>query len=465
MVSQRLVSDRAVPLLQTLVRNACVNTGAADSGGETRSIEVIRDFLKGHGVESSIVYARPDRANLVARIPGRDQLQPSLAFMGHVDVVPADASQWTRDPFGGEVVGGEVWGRGTVDMLGMVATSAAAFTVIAESEPPPGDVLLIVVSDEEAGGTFGARFLTEQHPDLVKCDYMVTEVGGMHLSEGRAPRIALTVGEKGICWARMKFRGTPGHGSIPYRADNAAVKAARAVQALAEYQPRPEITPIIREMIDAFVPGRLSRLIARLPRGFDRAVARLYERNPGMAKFLHTAARTSISPNVLTTHGKVNIVPGTTELEVDIRLLPGQGVEHAQRTLREAIGDSDEEVDIEFFEFYPSNVSELETPLKRATERILTDILPDTRIVPMFMGGVTDGRYWRQRGTVVYGFAANSPELTMDRFSAMIHGTDERIPVSCLERNLEYLTRLPYELGSEATGYSGFRGSVREYAG
>ncbi len=384
--------------------------------------------------------------------------------MGHVDVVPADASQWSRDPFGGEVVDGEVWGRGTLDMLGMVATSAAAFTVIAESEPPPGDVLLIVVSDEEAGGTFGARFLTEQHSDLVKCDYMVTEVGGMHLSEGRVPGLTFTVGEKGICWARMKFRGTSGHGSMPYRADNALVKASKAAEALAAYQARPALTPIIREMSEAFMTDRFSRLLARLPATFDLALSRLYRRNPGRAKFLHTAARTSISPNVLETRGKVNIVPGSAALEVDIRLLPGQGVEHAQRMLREAIGDSNEEVEIEFFEFYPSNVSDLETPLKRATERILADILPNTRIVPMFIGGVTDGRYWRQRGTVVYGFAANTPELTMDRFSAMIHGTDERVPVSCLERNFDYLTRLPYELGSEASGQSGELASARVHA-
>ena len=464
METERLVADRAIPLLQTLVRNACVNTGAEDSGEETRSIEAIRGFLSEFDIESSIVYARPDRANLVARIPGRDPLQPTLAFMGHVDVVPADASQWSRDPFGGEVVDGEVWGRGTLDMLGMVATSVAAFTAIAEGEPPPGDVLLIVVSDEEAGGTFGARFLTEQHPDLVKCDYMVTEVGGMYLADGRIPGLTLTVGEKGICWARMRFHGTPGHGSMPYRSDNALVKASKAAEALSEYQPKPELTPIIRDMADAFMSDRLSRLLGRLPGTFDLALSRLYKRNPGQAKFLHTAARTSISPNVLTTRGKVNIVPGSAELEVDIRLLPGQGVEHAQRMLREAIGDSNEEVDIEFFEFYPSTVSELETPLKRATERILADVLPNTRIVPMFIGGVTDGRYWRQRGTVVYGFAANTSELTMDRFSAMIHGTDERIPVSCLERNLEYLTRLPYELGSEAAGHVGDRASAPVHA-
>lgn len=450
MDSSTLCAERAVPLLQQLIRNACVNTGDPDSGEERRSIDYLQRYLSDFGIESERFASRPERPNLVARIPGRDPLHPTLAFMGHVDVVPADASQWSRDPFGGDLVDGEVWGRGAVDMLGMVASSVAAMSVIAEGEKPPGDVLLIVVSDEEAGGACGARWLLEEHPEAAKCDYMITEVGGMHIATSKGPGITMTVGEKGVCWARVRFSGTPGHGSMPYRADNAVVKAARAATLLSEYGAPVRLTPLVREMCEAFLPRPWERICSRFAAGFNRACASLFKVDPGRARFLDTAARTSISPNILTGGSKVNIVPDSAEITVDIRMLPEQSVEAIQHMLRSAMGALGDEAQIEFFEFYPSNVSDRNTPLMRATERIVEDVLPGTRVVPMFLGGVTDGRYWRQRGTVVYGFAANAPDLTMDRFSQRIHGVDERISVACLETNLRFLSRLPFELERQA---------------
>ena len=446
---QSLVAERAVPLLQTLIRNACINTGADDSGGEIRSIEYLRGYLASYGIESEVFALREDRPNLVARIPGRDPGNPSLAYMGHVDVVPADAEKWRRDPFGGELVDGEVWGRGAVDMLGMVATSAAAMTVLAEGEPPPGDVLLIVVSDEEAGGTFGAEFLTEKHPDKVACDYMITEVGGMHLHTPDGPGITLSLGEKGVCWATMRFSGVPGHGSMPYHSDNAAVKAGLAAARMAGHESAPWLSPIIREMAKAFLPENIDLNRALTEEGFPSALEQLYGQNPGAAKFLHTAAHTTISPNMLYSGSKVNIVPDSAELTLDIRMLPDWSREDITGLLNAGLGHLAVDGNIDIFEFFPSNVSDRETPLMRATERLVSEILPGTHVVPMFMGGVTDGRYWRRMGTTVYGFAANDPWLSMDRFSTLIHGIDERISVRCLERNLEYLVRLPEALSAE----------------
>ncbi len=445
---QYLVAERAVPLLQTLIRNACVNTGADDSGEEIRSIEYLRDYLASYGIESEILALRERRPNLIARIPGRDSGTPSLAYMGHVDVVPADAEKWSRDPFGGELVDGEVWGRGAVDMLGMVATSAAAMTVLAEGDPPPGDVMLIVVSDEEAGGTFGAEFLTGTYPEKVACDYMITEVGGLHLDTRSGPGITLSVGEKGVCWATLRFPGVPGHGSMPYGADNAAVKAGLAAVRMEGHESAPWLSPIIRDMATAFLPENIDIEHALTEEGFPAALSRLYERNPGTAKFLHTAAHTTISPNVLRSGSKVNIVPDSAELTLDIRMLPEWSREDIKNLVKSGLGELGSQADIDIFEFFPSNVSDRDTPLMQATERLVTEILPGTHVVPMFMGGVTDGRYWRQLGTTVYGFAANDRWLSMDQFSTLIHGIDERISVRCLERNLEYLVRLPQELAS-----------------
>ncbi|TVQ20991.1 MAG: M20/M25/M40 family metallo-hydrolase [Spirochaetaceae bacterium] len=448
MTPQTMVHEQIVPLLQKLIQNACVNTGDDDSGQETRSIETIREFLRERDIDSRLYYQNPDRANLVARIRGENPMAPTIAYMGHVDVVPADVADWSRDPFSGEVHNGEVWGRGAVDMLGMVAAFTAAFASFAESgRRPPGDVLLVIVSDEEAGGTFGARYLIENHWDEVKCDYMITEVGGLHIHTDSGPAITMTVGEKGVCWVRMKFRGVPGHGSMPYRSSNAAMLASEALVRIGRATTRRVMTPLVREMSRAFFQGHVEHLLSRLPGCFDRALARLYRRDPGKARFLDTASRMTISPGVVRGGSKVNIVPDRAEIEFDVRILPGQTVEQTQEALRGALGTLSDEAEIEFFEFFPANTSEQDTPLWRATEQICSEILPGTRIVPMYMGGVTDGRYWRQRGTTVYGFAANSPALTMDRFSRRIHGIDERIDLQSLELNTGYLMRLPYEIG------------------
>lgn len=449
MMPHSIVSEQVIPLLQALIQNACINTGDDDSGEETRSIETIQSFLREYNIDSRIYYSRPDRANLVARIRGTDPMAPSLAYMGHVDVVPADADDWSRDPFGGELVDGEVWGRGSVDMLGMVSCFTSAFASLADPDrQPPGDVLLIIVSDEEAGGTFGARHLVEHHWDEIKCDYMITEVGGLQIVTDDGPAITLTVGEKGVCWARLRFRGIPGHGSMPYRSDNAARTASDALVRIANASTPRVMTPLIRSMAHAFFQGPLEHVLSRFPGCFDLALSRLYRRDPGKARFLDTASRMTISPGVLRGGSKVNIVPDRAELELDIRILPGQTVEHTQAVLLDALGPLSENVEIEFFEFFPANISERDTALWHATERICDKLLPDTHIVPMYMGGVTDGRYWRQRGTTVYGFAANSPLLSMDQFSRRIHGIDERIDVRSLELNTEYLMRLPFELRS-----------------
>lgn len=449
MTPRDLVAEQAVPLLQTLIRNACINTGDDRSGHETRSIETIRQFLRERDIDSSVYYSDAERANLVARVHGSDPMAPTVAYMGHVDVVPADESDWSRDPFGGEIVDGEVWGRGAVDMLGMVACFTVAFASFAEDgRQPPGDVLLVIVSDEEAGGSFGARYLIENHWNDIKCDYMITEVGGLQISTDTGPAITMTVGEKGVCWARLNFRGVPGHGSMPYRSRNAASLAADALVRLERARTPRVMTPLIRAMAKAFFQGPLEQLLSRVPGCFDRALARLYRRDAGKARFLDTASRMTISPGVLRGGSKVNIVPDRASIELDIRLLPGQTVEHTQAVILDALGPRAGDVEIEFFEFFPANLSEQDTALWRATERICSELLPDTAIVPMYMGGVTDGRYWRQRGTTVYGFAANSASLTMDRFSQRIHGIDERIDIHSLELNTEYLMRLPDELRS-----------------
>ncbi|MGH9272624.1 MAG: M20/M25/M40 family metallo-hydrolase, partial [Ilumatobacteraceae bacterium] len=239
------LTGATVELLQTLIRNRCVNDGTPDSGEETRNADVLEQVVSGPGVEVQRWEPVPGRASFVARIEGRDPTAPSLCLMGHTDVVPVHADGWREDPFGGELIRGadgtdEVWGRGAVDMLNLTASMAVAFRDLADRGiRPRGDLSYFAVADEEAGSAVGARWVAENDPEAIRCDYVLTESGGLHDGPPEAPVIGVTVAEKGVAWRRLRVRGTPGHGSMPFRIDNALVKAAAVVQRLAEYRPAP----------------------------------------------------------------------------------------------------------------------------------------------------------------------------------------------------------------------------------
>ncbi len=250
------VTGATVELLQTLIRNQCVNDGTAGSGHETRNADVLQSYVEGPGVTIERWEPTPGRASFVARLDGRDPSAPSLCLMGHTDVVPVHAEGWSRDPFAGELVTDgdgvkEVWGRGAVDMLNLTASMAVAFRDLADrGVRPRGDLLYFAVADEEAGSAHGARWVADHHPDAIRCDYVLTESGGLHDGSPEAPVIGVTVGEKGVAWRRLRVRGTPGHGSMPFRIDNALVKAAAVVQRLAEYRPAPRFHELWPARVD-----------------------------------------------------------------------------------------------------------------------------------------------------------------------------------------------------------------------
>ncbi len=234
------VEAEVTDLLQHLIRNSCVNDGTPTSGEETRSANVLRAYLDGSGLDLQAFEHQPGRESLVARIEGTDPGAPSLMLMGHTDVVPVNPEGWKRDPFGGELVDGEVWGRGAVDMLNLTASMAVAVRRLADAGwRPRGTLIYLAVADEEALGTYGAKWLTEHELDAVRADYVLTESGGfrMSLPSTTGPKAAVVVAEKGSYWCRIRVRGTPGHASMPYRTDNALIKAAEVVRRIAEHRP------------------------------------------------------------------------------------------------------------------------------------------------------------------------------------------------------------------------------------
>src|SRR6478736_3347587 len=200
-------------LLQTLIRNECVNDGTPDSGGEVRNSELLQQYLEGPGVAIEDFSSRPGRTSMVARIEGSDPAAPTLCLMGHTDVVPVNPDGWSQDPFGGELIDGEVWGRGAIDMLNITASMAVSFREMARSGwRPKGTLIYFGVADEEAGGNWGAEWMCEHHWDAIASDFVLTELGGWStVGSDDVRRVTVNTGEKGLAWRRLRVTGTPAH--------------------------------------------------------------------------------------------------------------------------------------------------------------------------------------------------------------------------------------------------------------
>ena len=443
--------DEFLPLFRQLIRNACVNTGDPDSGGEDRSVATLVEFFSRRGlvgprVQLQVFHGRPGRGSLLVRLAGSDPQAPSLMFMGHLDVVPAQADDWSVDPFAAEVKDGQVWGRGAVDMLCWTAAQAVGFAEAVARVPGgryPGDLVFLAVADEEASGRWGARYLTENHWDEVKADFMVTELGGFFIETETGPAAFCTLGEKGVAWVRLTAKGTPGHGSMPYGTDNAAVKAAEAIRRIAGHREPLTRTPVGRSMARAMARGAAERFALSSGIGEGWALKRLLARSPGMARFLHTSGRNTWSPNLVRAGEKVNIVADRAEILVDCRVLPGTTQAGLETSLRQALGPRlSSQFSFELLDWFPANLSSKDNRLWAAIDTLFRRAHPDSRLVDLVIGGVTDGRFWRAKGTTVYGFTLFSQALTMDAYGQRIHGIDERIDLESLALGVGFFSDL-----------------------
>ena len=437
-------TGEVVDLLQTLIRNRCVNDGRPESGEEARSADAVRSVVDVPGVEVRTFESLPGRQSVLARIEGSDPTAPSLMLLGHLDVVPADASTWRRDPFGGELVDGEVWGRGAVDMLNLTSSMAVAMRRLAESGfQPRGTLAYCAVADEEAGGRHGAGWLVENARDDVLTDYVITESGGVPMDVGAGRRLWVMVAEKGIAWTRLVVRGTSGHASRPLRSDNALLTAMEVVGRLTSFRPAAHIGDLWRRHVAAM--GYPEEVAAALtdPARIDEACAAL---PLGQARFVHANTHTTCAPTVMHGGTKVNVIPDHVTLDVDIRLLPGQTPEAARDELRAMVADLGDRVTLEGLHEDMATESPVDTPLWDALQRVAERAHPGARLVPSLTVGGTDARFFREAGSVAYGFGMFSPRMNMDLFQRMFHGDDERVDVDSLRLSTEMWEALARDL-------------------
>jgi acetylornithine deacetylase/succinyl-diaminopimelate desuccinylase-like protein len=433
MPDEAAIERESTELLRTLIRNGCVNTGEASSGHEDRSVDALEDFFAGSGLSCERFTSEPGRMSLITRIEGTDRKAPTLLLMGHTDVVPVNMSGWQRDPFGAELVDGIVWGRGAVDMLNLTSTMAVAIRRLARSGwKPRGTLIYLAVADEEAGGFLGAGHLVEREWQAVKCDYVITESGGVPIPTKSGHKLKVTVGEKGGNWRKLIVHGTPGHGSRPFRTDNALVTAAKVVQRIAEYRPKPRILDAWRGYIEALElePGLTDALTDP---------ARVYETvrdwdNLTLAREAHACTHTTFSPNIAHGGTKVNVIPDRIEIDVDIRSLPGVENHEVEAMLKEAMGDLADRVTIETppDRKRGGTLSPIDTPLMAAISRIATRMMPDASVVPTMTTGGTDAKFFRWKGIPAYGFGLHSLRIPYTEYPIMFHGHNERVDTESL---------------------------------
>jgi acetylornithine deacetylase/succinyl-diaminopimelate desuccinylase-like protein len=426
--------EEATDLLQRLIRLDTVNP----PGNETAAAVLMQDYLDRSGVACQLYAKVPERANLVARIPGRGE-GPSLLLLSHTDTVLADAGEWQLDPWSGELRDGEIWGRGALDMKGQVAANAVAVASLArEGFEPTGDLIFAATADEEVGHDFGLAWLCREHPDAVRADYGVNEGAGDRVDFGAGRVLYLcSTAEKMSSPFRLSIHGRSGHASMPGIADNALVKAAPLIERLAAYRPEPRIEPEV---------GALLQLLAGREMRADEALEAARAVHPLAAELIEPLLGLTISPTIISASQKRNVIPALCEMICDCRLLPGQTQAEAEELIRAALGEAD--YDLEWLEGQGGTRSPLESPLWAAIEDFVEAQEPQARLAPVCLAGFTDSHWLREAfGTVAYGFF---PMRTMDPelASRLVHSADERIAVEDLELGVRFLRHVAQGLSA-----------------
>ena len=425
-------AEEVVTLASELIAIDTSNTGDPSvPGTERAAAEYIAAKLAEVGYEATYVESGArGRGNVVARLAGADPSRGALLVHGHLDVVPADASEWSVHPFSGEVRDGYVWGRGAVDMKGMVAmTLAVARRFKRDQVVPPRDLIFAFVSDEEAGGFYGARWLVDNKPELFEgATEAISEVGGFSVSfDGGTRAYLLETAEKGVMWLRLKTTGTAGHGSMLHT-DNAIAKLAAAVTRLEAHRFPLILTDPVREFLEGVAE------LTGVP--FDEndpeaAVARL----GNLSRLIGATLRDTANVTMLDAGYKANVVPSLARATVDGRMLPGREKEF-EAELAEVLGP---DVELQWDSLPPVQTT-FDGALVDAMALAIGAEDPGARLLPYMLSAGTDAKSFQRLGIRHFGFAPLKLPPELD-FTALFHGVDERVPVDALEFGTRVLDR------------------------
>jgi acetylornithine deacetylase/succinyl-diaminopimelate desuccinylase-like protein len=455
-----------VELLRALIRIRSVNP----PGHEILAARYLEQVLAGEGIPSTVVEPYPGRGSIVARLHGDGTGGDPLLLLSHLDVVPAEPSGWSHDPFDGDVAGGYVWGRGAVDMKGMVAMEVQVMRRLARAaraagrdpatDPIPGlsrDVTFCSTADEEAGGWQGANWIVENHPDWLRAAGALNEAGGMATLYGGVRFYPIQVAEKGLAVYKVRVRGRWGHGSVP-TGDNAAVLAAEVITRVSTPGPArltepirvslarlsPHLSTRAAETIVALAPGAATGAAAGRTAGSAGDPARVEAElrglvDPILARTISAMIRDTVSVGIVRAGVKSNVIPGVAEIELDCRMLPGTDEPAMRNELRRRIGDELwDRIDVELDVTGPAVQSPLDNRLYQLLEQVVKRHDPDGVPLPFLAPFATDAKHLARIGVPTYGF---SPLKTGsdDGLLALMHGDNERVSMEALRWGLPVL--------------------------
>jgi acetylornithine deacetylase/succinyl-diaminopimelate desuccinylase-like protein len=412
------LQQETTDVLQRLVRFNTVNP----PGNERPAIEYLSDYLSQAGFRTELLAATDDRPNMVADLEGEDD-GPTLLFLSHVDTVLADPSEWTHEPWGGDVAGGYLWGRGSLDMKSQAAAEAVAGASLARAgwRPKRGTLKIVFTADEETGGEVGASWITSTHPDRVRCDMLLNEGAGMSFQYRDKRHYGVCCAEKGIFRFSITALGAAGHASLPRTGDNALLKLGPVLQKLASQPESFDLTE---------APAALLAGLGEDPADPSTAIARIGDYDPRLRPLVEPMFGVTMTPTMADASHQMNVIPSRAKIMVDCRVPPGLGEEAARRRISQVLGEETDELRIEFTEQIPGNASAVATDLMTAIDAWVQANDQGATAVPVILPGFSDSRWWRHEfpECVAYGFFPQRYQGLLDA-APLVHNADERIDV------------------------------------
>ncbi len=438
------VEEEITNLLSELIRIDTTNP----PGNETKAAKYLSENLGKDDFKCELFESASGRGSVITRLKGTGE-KPGLLLLSHLDVVAANAKEWSVNPFGGVVKDGFVWGRGALDMKGMSAIEVMALKLLKLNRVKlKGDVILAATADEEMGGLGGADYLLRNHREKIFAPYVLNEGGGSAIPTLNKNVYTVNTAEKGLLWFKVKAKGTPGHGSMPEAADNAIMRMSKVIEKLGNYHAEIMLVPTMRQFLaefaaeDASLQQPFARILAD-PESSDRVLDELEKTAMTVVDEVRPRIRMTIAPTVIHGGVKENVIPSECEAVFDCRVLPGQSTAGAQALVRELLRDVGlEKLSFETVQAQEPSESPVDTPLFNVIKSVLGDFEPGCGVAPVLMAGGTDSRFFRRMGSVCYGF---HPMRSETRYGAKPtrreHGVDERISVE----NLVFGTSVLYE--------------------
>jgi acetylornithine deacetylase/succinyl-diaminopimelate desuccinylase-like protein len=430
-------------LLSNLIR---INT-TNPPGNETQAATYIAQYLAREGFRTEIIESAPGRGSIITRLKGTGE-KPSLLLLSHLDVVAANPNEWAVDPFAGVVKDGYVYGRGAYDMKCMTAIEIMVIKLLKKNNVKlKGDIVLAATADEEQGGEEGAGYLLRHHREKVWCPYVINEGGGLAIPSKQGYVFPVQTAEKGILWLKVKAKGTPGHGSTPNMADNAVLRMNKVIDKLANYKPQTIYVPTLKQFLaemarhDPELEETFSRLLSN-PGQSEQILDELAKKDRALAEEIRPRTKMTIAPTMIRGGVKENIIPSDCEAVFDCRILPGQSVTETVDLIKGLLKDVGlDKLSFEFIQAHGGSESVTGTPLYSTIANVLREFEPGCGVTPTLTTGGTDSRFFRENGSICYGFQPMIPDEPNDELEKRMHGIDERITVE----NLVYGTSILYE--------------------